>query len=428
MAKAVIMPKFGFTHESAEIVRWLKRAGDPVEQGEPIAEVTTDKVNMEVEAPASGILDGLRFAEGDTVPVTDIIAYIRAVNETLPASVETPHRGASAEARRATPLAQKMAQDKGVDLTALTGTGPRGRITTRDITGATAPRAVPAARRLARELGVDLAAVSGTGPRGRAQSEDVRRMTEDRGRKQADSAPAAAGRPPSVIPLAGMRRTIAQRLQKSYQESPHIFFEAEIDVTGAEALRATANERLGKGQLKVSLTALIARACAWALGRHPMVNARIEGDDILLLAEINLGIAVALDAAEYGGGLIVPVVRDVPRKGLAQLAAEIADLAERARTNRLRPDDVAGGTFTISNLGMFGVDRFTAIINPPQAAILAVGRVRKQFVPDAADQPVARPLMSVTLSADHRIVDGAVAARFLKDLRDGLERPELMMI
>jgi pyruvate dehydrogenase E2 component (dihydrolipoamide acetyltransferase) len=225
-----------------------------------------------------------------------------------------------------------------------------------------------------------------------------------------------------------MRRTIAQRLQKSYQESPHIFFEAEIDVTGAEALRATANERLGKGQLKVSLTALIARACAWALGRHPMVNARIEGDDILLLAEINLGIAVALDAAEYGGGLIVPVVRDVPRKGLAQLAAEIADLAERARTNRLRPDDVAGGTFTISNLGMFGVDRFTAIINPPQAAILAVGRVRKQFVPDAADQPVARPLMSVTLSADHRIVDGAVAARFLKDLRDGLERPELMMI
>jgi pyruvate dehydrogenase E2 component (dihydrolipoamide acetyltransferase) len=274
---------------------------------------------------------------------------------------------------------------------------------------------VPAARRLARELGVDLAAVEGTGPRGRIQSDDVRQA--------AAPSPIAPETPVTRIPLAGMRRTIAQRLQKSFQESPHIFFDAEIDVSEAERLRSRANERLGKDQPKVSLTALIAKACAWALGGNPMVNARIEGDDIVLSNEINLGIAVALEA-----GLIVPVVRDVPHKGLAQLAAEIADLAERARANRLRPDDVTGGTFTISNLGMFGVDRFTAIINPPQAAILAVSRVRKQFVPDADDQPVVRPLMTVTLSADHRIVDGAVAARFMKDLRDGLEQPALMMV
>ncbi|MGQ0600477.1 MAG: dihydrolipoamide acetyltransferase family protein [Anaerolineales bacterium] len=453
VAKEVIMPKFGFTQESAEIVRWLKRAGDSVEQGEPIAEVTTDKVNMEVEAPAAGILDGLRFAEGDTVPVTEIIAYIRAANDTLPSAVETTslrlQRVVSApatEETRATPVAQKMAQDKGVDLSGVPGSGIGGRITKLDVERyltekggngqpVTRVAAVPAARRLARELGVDLAAIEGTGPRGRVQSDDVRaawaagRMTEDEGRKQAAPKPSVVRRPSTVIPLAGMRRTIAQRLQKSFQESPHIFFDAEIDVTEAEQLRSRANERLGKDQPKVSLTAIIAKACAWALGRNPMVNARIEGDDILLLDEINLGIAVALEAsAGYGGGLIVPVVRDVPHKGLAQLAMEIADFAQRARANHLRPDDVADGTFTVSNLGMFGVDRFTAIINPPQAAILAVSRVRRQFVPDANDQPVVRPLMTVTLSADHRLVDGAVAARFMKDLRDGLEQPALMMI
>lgn len=428
MAKAVILPKFGFTQESAQIVRWLKQAGEAVEQGEPIAEVTTDKVNMEVEAPAAGILDGLRYAEGDTVPVTEVIAYIRSASETLTAATadRRPPTAASEPRPAATPLAEKLARDKGVDVRTVTGTGPGGRVTKRDVEAAVTaetgkPRAVPAARRLARELGVDLAAVEGAGPRGRIQSADVRAAYAQAAQAAAPSA--VSGPILRTIPLTGMRRTIATRLQQSFQQSPHIFFDAHIDATALEALRTQANERLPKDAPRVSVTAIIAKACAWALGRHPMLNSRLEGENIVLLRDIHLGIAVALD-----DGLIVPVVRDAPRKGLAQLAAEIADLAERARTNRLRPDDVAGGTFTISNLGMFGVDRFTAILNPPQVGILAVSAVRRQIVADEDDRPVARPILTVTLSADHRVVDGAVAARFLKDLRDGLERPALLTL
>jgi pyruvate dehydrogenase E2 component (dihydrolipoamide acetyltransferase) len=232
-----------------------------------------------------------------------------------------------------------------------------------------------------------------------------------------------------------MRRTIATRLQKSYQEAPHVFFEAQIDVTAAEALRAKVNARLGKEAVRVSLTVVIARACAWALTRHPLVNSYLVGaagqEEIVLNSAIHIGIAVALDAAPddptRSGGLIVPVVRDVKEKGLEALASEIADLSKRARSNKLRPDDVTDGTFTISNLGMFGIDRFTAIINPPQVAILAVAAARRQFVPDVDGNPVARPIMAVTLSADHRVVDGAVAARFLSDLRAALEDPALML-
>jgi pyruvate dehydrogenase E2 component (dihydrolipoamide acetyltransferase) len=450
------MPKFGFTQEDAQIVRWLKQAGAAVEQGDPIAEVTTDKVNMEVEAPAAGILDGLRYAEGDTVRVTEIIAYIRAANETLAAAgpqESLPAAGAPPEAGRpaaqgpqgpalerpaaaeATPVAAKLAADLGVDLSQVAGTGPGGRITRRDVEAQAPraaaggkPRAVPAARRLARELGVDLAAVAGSGPQGRIQSVDVRAAAKP----PAAAEPAAGPRPAVIvktIPLAGMRRTIATRLQKSFQEAPHIFFDAEIDVTAAEALRAAANARQAKDQPKISLTAILAKACAWALGRHPLLNSWLMGDEIQVVGPVNLGMAVALEAADLGGGgLIVPVVKDAAGKSLAQLAAEIADLAARARANRLRPDDVADGTFTISNLGMFGVDRFTAILNPPQVGILAVGRARQQFVPDEQGRPVARPILTVTLSADHRVVDGAAAARFLKDLRDGLEQPGLLLV
>lgn len=417
------MPKFGFTQENAQIVRWLKRAGEAVEQGDPIAEVTTDKVNMEVEAPATGILDGLRFAEGDTVPVTEIIAFVRGKDEVLqntepkPQNTEGSEQTVARQSSPATPVAQKMAQALGVDVSQVAGTGPGGRVMKRDVETHVLdkPRAVPAARRLARELEVDLSAVAGSGPRGRIQSVDVQE-----GVKPVTRPPSPAG---TLIPFTGMRRTIATRLQKSFQEAPHIFFDAHIEVSAAESLRATLNERLGKEQARISLTAIIAKACGWALTRHPLVNSRIEGENIRLLSEVNVGIAVALEA-----GLIVPVVQAVPHKGLAQIAGEIGDLAERARSNRLRPQDVADGTFSISNLGMFGVDKFTAIINPPQVAILAVSRARKQFVPDENDQPVARSIMTVTLSADHRVVDGAVAARFLQDVRAALEQPALMML
>ena len=297
---------------------------------------------------------------------------------------------------------------------------------------------MPAARRLAGELGVDLGAVTGSGPRGRVQSVDVqseydgrRRTTEDREPiAEAGTAPVGTGGV-RVVPLVGMRRTIAQRMQASMQQAPHITFQIDVDAGAAEALRLRANRGLTDGVPAVSLSAVIAAACAWALRRHPFMNSRLEGENILLIDAVNLGIAVALN-----DGLIVPVIHDADQKGIVQLATAIADLAARARSGKLRAADLDGGTFTISNLGMFGVDRFTAIINPPETAILAVGRVQKRVVVDErpalseakGDTMVVRPIMTLTLSADHRVVDGAVAARFLADLRAALEDPQIMLL
>jgi pyruvate dehydrogenase E2 component (dihydrolipoamide acetyltransferase) len=459
MATPVIMPKLGFTQESSQIVQWLKAPGDVVEKGEPLLEVTTDKVNMEVEAPANGILDSIRFQAGETVPVTEIIGYVRAASEPPVAPAEpkgtaSPAAALSAprpapvpsgapspsqpravpEPARLTPIAANLAHGRGLDLERLLGTGPGGRVTKRDVEeflAAQPPagkvRAVPAARRAARELGVYLTEIEGSGPRGRVQSVDVRAGAA----RPSETTPAPRTAPETApetgvlktIPLTGMRQTVALRMQQSAREAPHITFEADVDVTAAEALRARANDLMQKDQPRISLTAIIARACAWALKRHPLLNSRLAGQQILLLKEINIGIAVALDE-----GLIVPVVRGADRKGLATIAAEISDLAARARAGRLRIDDVSGGTFSISNLGKFGVDRFTAIINPPETAILAVGRVTRRIVPDDEGRAVVRPIMTVTLSADHRVVDGAVAARFLSDVRQVLEHPELFVM
>lgn len=453
MPREVILPKFGFTQESAEIVRWLKQPGEKVEAGDPIVEVTTDKVNMEVESPATGILDGLLYKEGETAPVATVIAYIRSASEppmgggvlaAAPASaVSSTPAPALAPAPRMSPVAANVARESGVDLSQVQGSGPGGRVMKRDVVGALPygkVAAVPAARRLAKELGVDLQEVQGTGPEGRVQSVDVRAF-----QSTARAAPAIAPTPapvpaavpvpsaaptaalPSnvlkVIPLTGMRLTIANRMQKSAQEAPHITFDADIDMTAAEALRTRANALLSEGQPKISLTVILAVACARALKRNPMMNSRLDGQQIVLLRDINLGIAVALEE-----GLIVPVVHGIDRKGLTEIAVDLASLVDKARNNRLRPEDVVDGTFTISNLGMFGVDRFTAIINPPQCAILAVGRIVKRIVPDENDRPVVRPLMTATLSADHRVVDGAVAARFLRDVRETLEHPELLLM
>ncbi|MCC7358148.1 MAG: 2-oxo acid dehydrogenase subunit E2 [Anaerolineales bacterium] len=432
MATAVIMPKFGFTQETAELVRWLKQAGEAVEQGDPIAEVTTDKVNMEVEAPATGVLTGLRVREGETVPVTTVIAYIGAPGEAPPAApvaaaatraaepalTQRPVEAPTGERPLVTPVAARVAADRGVDVSQLAGTGPGGRVTRRDVEAGQAAgklRASPAARRAAREAGLPLAGISGSGPRYRIQAVDVQRALAPTARADAP--------PGRVIALAGMRRTIAARMQRSAQEAPHITFDADLDATEAEALRQRANAGAAGAEARVSLTAILVRVMAWALQRHPMLNSRLEGEHIYLLPETNIGVAVALEE-----GLIVPVVRQAGRKGLREIAAEIATLAESARAGKLRPEDVADGTFTISNLGMYGVDRFTAIINPPQSAILAVGRVVRRQVLDEADQPVIRSLVTITLSADHRVVDGAVAARFLSDLRAGFEHPDLLLV
>jgi pyruvate dehydrogenase E2 component (dihydrolipoamide acetyltransferase) len=221
-----------------------------------------------------------------------------------------------------------------------------------------------------------------------------------------------------VIKLEGMRRTIAARMQQSFQQAPHTFFEANIDTAGIDALRAKLKAR---GE-KLSVTSIIVKACAWTLKRHPHLNATLIGDEITLWSDCNIGVAVALE-----NGLIVPVVRRADEKSLQTIQNEIDDLAARARSNALKLNDLADGTFTVSNLGMYGIDRFTAIINPPQVAILAVGRAVRQFVPDDKGDPVAKSVMSLTLSADHRAVDGAQAAQFMADLRLALEDPVLLL-
>jgi pyruvate dehydrogenase E2 component (dihydrolipoamide acetyltransferase) len=224
------------------------------------------------------------------------------------------------------------------------------------------------------------------------------------------------------IPFNNMRRIIARNLQKSAQEAPHIYFQAEVDMTEANMLVAYANANAPEG-IKVTLTALITRAVAWTLRRHPLINSHLNGEEILVMSNVNIGIAVALEE-----GLIVPVVRDADRKGIYDLASEIRALGQTAQAGKLGLDQIQGATFTISNLGMFGVDRFTAIINPPQVGILAVGRTRKQFVPDDDDQPVLRPMTTLTLSVDHRAIDGAVAARFIGDLAQALMHPERILL
>ncbi len=224
------------------------------------------------------------------------------------------------------------------------------------------------------------------------------------------------------IPLVGLRKTIAGRMQSSWQV-PHITFEVDVDVTLAEELRIRANDKFVEQKVHVTLTAIVAKICAWALTSHPMLNSRLRENEILLLKDVNIGIAVALES-----GLIVPVVRRADQKDLVQVSKEISELAERARTNHLRPEDVRDGTFTISNLGMFGIDRFSAIINPPETGILAIGAAVRRPLVLEQDRIVVRPMVTLTLSADHRVVDGALAAQFLSDVKSGLSNPALLLI
>jgi pyruvate dehydrogenase E2 component (dihydrolipoamide acetyltransferase) len=441
MAIPVIMPKLEMSQEEATIVEWLKREGERVEKGEYLLAVETDKVTVEIESPASGILAGIRASSQELVPVTEIIAYILEPGEKGPPApappVVPPIGGETGGALRATPVAQRLAATHNVDLSAVAGSGTGGRVTKADVEEVLATpspppsvppsggetggelRATPAARRVAREHGVDLGGVSGSGPRGRVQAADVLASAAE-ARAKPTTIPGTQG---DVIPLQGMRRTIAERMTTSYRTAPHITLTARVDMTGFEEARAHLNTRAqAAGQAHVSVTALIVKALAWALKRHPWLNSTLRDEAIHLLPEVNIGVAVALP-----DGLIVPVVHQADRLGMEQIAASVEDLTTRAREARLLPDDVAGGTFTLTNLGPLGIEQFTAIINPPQSAILAVGVAQPEVIPDRDGQPNVRPIMRVTLSADHRVVDGAVAAHFLNDLRQALEAPTLML-
>ncbi|UYN90523.1 MAG: 2-oxo acid dehydrogenase subunit E2 [Anaerolineales bacterium] len=478
MAKEVIMPVFGFNQETSQIVSWLVKDGQSVEQGDPIAEVTTDKINMEIEAPTAGVFSGAGYAAGETVPVTTVIAYILEPGEKAPdapaKALAAPHAAATPDAAQksssidhplpqtaqqpASPtpayqppaadgrvapvsdLAAKVASEHGVDLAAVRGSGVGGRITRRDVesylgagqlaseTAAPAVgsgakvRATPAARKLASQRNIPLASVRGSGPHGRVQAADVQAAQAAPAARPHTAAPAQPG---GVlrIPFTQMRRTIADNLQRSMQEAPHIYFQVDADMSALNDMVAEANRTAVDGDAKVTLTAVLAKAVAWTLLRNPKLNSHLGQGEVLQYQDINLGLAVALDE-----GLIVPVIHNADHKSVRQLAAEVNDLASRARSGKLKPADLQGATFTISNLGMFRVDRFTAIINPPQVGILAIGRASRRLVPDAQGQASVRPIATLTLSVDHRVIDGAVAAAFLDDLSAVCERPHLMAL
>jgi pyruvate dehydrogenase E2 component (dihydrolipoamide acetyltransferase) len=385
LATDVIMPALGMAQETGKVLRWLKAEGDEVAKGEPLMEVETDKVTVEIEAPTDGLLAGLTAAEGAEVPVGHAVAVILAPGEAL------PENGASAaKETEAAPVAQAVAAAP----VAAPAREARRRL------------ASPKARRLAAEQGIDLDALGeGSGPGGALVAADVAATPAQA------SAPAPAG---GEQPLSRIWSVMAERTAQSWASAPHFYLLREVDAGRLASWRSVARDRAGRD---VSVTDLLVRATAAALARHPQANAAWADGSIRFNDEVNVGIAVAVE-----DGLVVPVVHGADRLGVGEIADRREDVVTRAREGALRPEDIERGTFTISNLGMFGVDAFNAVVNAPQAAILAVGRIVERVVPvDGA--PGVRPMMALTLSCDHRVIDGARAAQFLSELAALIEEP-----
>ena len=396
MATEVVMPKLGLTMERGTIGSWLKGVGDPVERGEPLLEVVTDKVTMEVEAQASGVLRRILVAEGEEVEVATPIGLIAAPEEDLSA-FETAPEPAGAGPRPDPPPEPPPA--------VATESPHPEPVRTAPEDGGRPHRASPKARRLAAERGIDLTAVTGSGPGGRVVSADV-----EAHRPAASPAPQGG----ESVELTPAQRVAAERLTASYQQAPHIYLEIQVSAHWLDRLRRGYQ---AEGR-KISYNDLILKAVAAALVEHPRLNAHFVDGRLQQHASVDLGIAT-----DTGSGLLVPVLRGAQDLDIGQIAAETRRLTEAARQGTIGLDDLHGGGFTVSNLGMFGLSRFTAIINPPQVAILAVGAIEPRVVAVEGEAMAVRPAMSLTLSADHRAVDGAVAARFLQRLRELLESP-----
>ncbi len=398
MPTNVIMPALGVAQEKGTLINWLKAEGQTVTKGEPLMEVETDKATVEIEAAASGVLINVTAAAGDEVPVGHTIALILAPGETIPEPATAP---ASASIKEISP--QASAESKLEDRAETRKPTPR-------IPGSRI-LASPAARRIAREEGIDLGALNGSGPEGSVLIADVRRAKE----KQTPE-PAAAQRVSRLVPLSPMRRIVGERMTQSKQSAPHFYISMDIDMTAIVGMRNRWKQR-GERTLP-SINDFVLSACALTLKDFPILNARFTQEGIEFLPEINIGMAVALEE-----GLVVPVIRNADRLSLGDMAQQSRQLSDKAQHKKLLPFDYEGGTFTVSNLGMLGVDNFVAIINPPQCAILAVGRVAPRAVADEVGIAV-RSIMTATLSADHRVADGAIAARFLAEFKRRMENPD----
>jgi pyruvate dehydrogenase E2 component (dihydrolipoamide acetyltransferase) len=406
VATEVILPRLGQGMESGTIVRWLKSEGEAVAKGEPLFELDTDKVTQEVEAEAAGVLLKIAVAEGE-VPVGQTVAFIGSEGE------DVPEVAAAAPAAEPDVASNSLLQVKDEPDAAPTASG-NGRI-----------KASPLARRLARERGIDLAKLHGTGPEGRIVAEDVSRGEAEpavttpasNSLLQGSTRPVPTGEVERV-PLSNVRKTIARRLTEAWQ-IPVFQLQTSADMTRVNALVARLRER--DPDVRLTVTDVLTKVSAQALMRHREVNAEFTEDAILLHPSANVGLAVAAPQ-----GLVVPVIRSAERLSLSEIAGVRADLVGRAREAKLRAEDLEGGTFTISNLGMYAVESFTAVLNPPQAAIVAVGATEERAVPVGGEIAV-RPIVTLTGTFDHRAVDGAPAAAFLQTLKESLEDPGLAL-
>ena len=436
----ITMPRLSDTMERGTIIKWHVAEGDEVTAGDVLADVETDKATMEMQAYDDGVVTGILVSEGQPVDIGTVCATLADEDDDgeapAPPTVEVAAEvvapaapAASAPAaspapaarrsggRRITPVARRLAEQHDIDLDALTGSGPSGRITKKDVLAAAqagdemkaavppsaTPPAEPAPTTLAPPSPVEAV------PATPVTSGELALHADDRRE-----------------PVSGMRQTIARRLVQSKQEIPHYQVSMAFDMDAITDLRTSLNEELAQVEVKLSMNDLLVRACALAMSRNPLMNASWDGDAIVLHGRVHIGVAVALPE-ERGGGLVVPVIRDADRKSLRQISAETRALATKARERGLSPEDMEGATFTISNLGMFGVEHFTAIINPPNSAILAVGATAQKPVVRDGELTVGWE-MQATLSNDHRVVDGATAARWLGTLKSLIENPSTILV
>jgi len=389
MVTEVIMPKMGQTMERGKIIKWLKKDGEEVRRGDPLLEIETDKTTIEVEARESGILK-IIAEEGEEVPIATTIAYIVKEGETIPEGKEpkkTPEKAEVTPVKRvkASPLARKIAEEKGIDLTKVQGTGPGGRITKNDV--------LAYLEREAEAASAEKASMESTLPEY------------------------------EVVPMSSMRRAIARKMVESKTYAPHFYVTVQVDMTEAVRMRENLIPLFeAKKGVRLSFTHLLIKAVASALEKYPQLNATFEEDEIRIWKDVNIGIAVSLE-----DGLIVPVLRGANKLDLFEIASQASELVTKAREKRLREDEFSGGTFTISNMGAVGVDSFIAIINIPETAILATGRISDK--PAVVDGELTiRKMMNMTLSADHRVVDGVTAAKFLQEIKRLLESPYLLVV
>jgi pyruvate dehydrogenase E2 component (dihydrolipoamide acetyltransferase) len=448
--QTVVMPKMGDTMEEGKILAWRKKVGDSVARGDSLAEIETDKVNIEAESFAEGVLRKILVQEGESAAVGAPIALVGAPDEALPDDgaqspsaqpAQAPQEPASQ--REPVPATVGAAYQPAREPAGTNGASSATSTPAAEVTGRVFIS--PIARRIAQEHHLDIARIAGTGPNGRIIKDDVEAaLTQQEAPaatpvaqpavqpipQQAPAQPVAStpamaeGEEVEAVALSAMRKTIARRLQQSMQTAPHFYLTLSIDTTKLAELRATINEYAATQPepIKVSMNDLIVKGVALALARVPQVNVSFDGERLLFKKHINVGIAVALEQ-----GLIVPVIRDADKRGVLDLARESRRLVDAARTGKLKPEEFQGGTFSVSNLGMFEIENFTAVINPPESAILAVGAI--QPTPVVVDgQVVVRDRMKVTLSVDHRALDGATGARFLQELKRLLESPMGLLV